>query len=216
MASLNAHWDTNHTSTTAMLKEADAILAPLHNPALLAVRKAIALDVHTIQSAPTTDITALLTQLDAALKSTSSLSINPLPIEETNPTTATSNNEAHPVLRFFKHLVTIQYNPDQLQPKPTLAFEAMLRATIRLNLSEAQWAVLEHNNTVYQLALNQAMHGLEQSFASDAASTKALIQLLSTLKQTQLHSEQVIPEKALAALNQVISTTEHTQSGDAS
>ena len=216
MASLNAHWGTNNTSTTAMLKEADTILAPLHNPALLAVRKAIALDVHAIQSAPTTDITVLLTQLDAALESTSSLSINPLPQKETTATTATSNNVTHPVLHFFKHLVTIQYNPNQLLPKPTLAFEAMLRATIRLNLAEAQWAVLEQNNAVYQLALNQAIHGLEHSFVSNAASTKALIQLLSTLKQTQLYSEQVIPDKALTAINQVISTTEHSQSGDAS
>ncbi|MCH9756256.1 MAG: uroporphyrinogen-III C-methyltransferase [Gammaproteobacteria bacterium] len=215
LAGLNAHWSTDTASTKAMLNEADAILSPLHNPALIAVRKALAHDIHATQSAPTTDITAVLTQLSAAEKSTWALPINPLPQEEEKPLIPESNSKIASVLNVLKHLVTIRYNANPLEPKPTLAFEAMLRATVRLSLQEAQWAVLERNDTVYQLALNQAIHTLEQSFVSDRTNTKALIERLNQLKKTPLHPERVIPEQALTALNQVITATENQTSGDA-
>lgn len=215
LAGLNAHWSTDKDATIAMLNEADAILAPLHNPALLTVRKALAHDVHAIKSAPTTDITALLTQLDTAKTSTWSLSVTPLPREEPSEVTS-SNHQTQPGLSFLKNLVHIRYNPNHLEPKPTLAFESILRATVHLNLEEAQWAVLERNNAVYQLTLNQAITTLQQSFMTDKARTKALVHLLNQLKTIQLHPEPTLPEQALTALNQVILTTDSKNSEDAS
>jgi uroporphyrin-III C-methyltransferase len=207
LAGLNAHWSTDKNSTLAMLKEADEILTPLHNPALIHVRQAIAHDIQAIAQSPTTDITALMTQLSAALTSTWQLPINPLP-KAASPPDAT---------HFLQHLITIRHHSDQLAPKPTLAFEAMLRASIRLNLQEAQWAVLEKNNAIYQQALKQAISHLTQSFVSDATHTKTLIKQLQALQKTTLNTEHILPEKALKALNHVILTTESKpSSGDAS
>ncbi|MDX2347174.1 MAG: uroporphyrinogen-III C-methyltransferase [Legionella sp.] len=210
LANINAHWSTDKPSTFAMLTEADAILAPLHNPSLVTVRQALADDIQTIQSTPTTDITTLITQLNAALISTGQLPNHPLPKAENNPPTATN---------FLSHLITIHHTESPLTPKPTLAFEAILRASIRLSIQEAQWAVLDKNNVVYQLALKQAIHNLQQSFISHATQTKALIQQLNQLQKTSLNSEQVLPKKALKALNQIISSPDNTSNkkpGDAS
>ena len=107
---------------------------------------------------------------------------------------------------FLKSLVVIHYNPDTLEPKPTLAYEAMLRATVRLNIQEAQWAILEQNNTVYHLALNQAINHLEHTFSSDSTRTQALIQQLEQLKKTNFRAELVMPEEALNQLNSIINT----------
>jgi uroporphyrin-III C-methyltransferase len=208
LAGLNAHWSTDTASTVAMLSEADAILSPLHNPALIDVRKTLAKDIHAIQSAPTTDITALLTQLNAARNSTWQLSIHPLP--------EAPSTESHPRWQFLSHLVTIRHTSDQLAPKPTLAYEALLRASIRMDIQEAEWAVLERNNIVYQLALNQALHNLKQSIVSDKARTDAMIKLLTQLKTISLYPDPIVPTATLTALNQVIQTTENKQPGDAS
>ncbi|MDF1677684.1 MAG: uroporphyrinogen-III C-methyltransferase [Legionellaceae bacterium] len=216
LAGLNAHWSHDKDATAAMLSEADTILAPLHNPALISVRKALAHDIHQVKSTPTTDITGLLTQLNSAIQHTWSLPVNPLP-EERAPTSTPPKTHKEAALNFLNRLVTIRHHTDTLLPESTLAFEGILRATIRLNLQEAEWAVLEQNNTVYQLALEQAIQTLEKSFISDKAQTRALIELLNQLKQTTLSDTQIIPESALTALNEIIANTKrHTSPGDAS
>jgi uroporphyrin-III C-methyltransferase len=217
LAQQQAHWTHDNASTFAMLNEADTILAPLRNPSLVSVREALAHDISEQKSAPTNDITSLLAQLNSLDKSTWTLPVTPLPqnTTENNPNT-TKPNRLTCTLNALKNLAVIRYNPDTLEPKPTLAYEAMLRATVRLNLQEAVWAVLERNDAVYQLALTQAIHHLEQTFASNTTQTQALITHLNQLKQTKLYQTTPVPKRALDALNQIISATETNTPGDAS
>lgn len=210
LAALNAHWSTDKDATVAMLREADAFLGPLHNPKLLPVREGLAQDITEQLSAPITDVTALLTRLDAIQAKTWKLPIKPLPVEafsenipeDNMPTEKLSRMDG--IMKFLKNLVVIHYNPDTLEPKPTLAYEAMLRATVRLNLQEAQWAILEQNDAVYHLALNQAISNLEHTFSSEATRTQALLGQIKQLDTTQLRTDLVIPEQGLQALNQII------------
>ncbi len=216
LAELSAHWSHDKETTAAMLSEADTILSPLHNPALIPVRKALSHDIHQVKSTPTTDITGLLTQLNTAIKHTWNLPVAPL-LEEKTATSTPPQSHKEAALNFLNRLVTIRHHTDTLMPESTLAFEGILRATVRLNLQEAEWAVLEQNNAVYQIALEQAIHTLEKSFISDKTQTKALVELLNQLKQTTLSDTQTIPDSALTALNTVIANTEHhTLPGDAS
>ncbi len=202
LAELNAHWSTDKATTVAMLNDADAVLAPLHNPALTPVRKALAKDIHATESAPITDVTRLLTQLSAAEEATWALTLIPLP--KASSEAPAKDDHLGRIAKYLQHVVTIKHHDKLLEPKPTLAFEAMLRATVRFSLKEAEWAVLERNNTVYQLALTQAMQYLEQSFMPDSTATQALLAKLDQLKQVKLEAEMVIPEQALTKLNQVI------------
>jgi len=208
LAVLNAHWSTDKDATVAMLREADAFLAPIHNPKLLPVREGLAQDITEQLSNPTTDVTALLTRLDAIQAKTWNLPIKPLPLETSSESLPEENtnkpNRMASVINFLKNLVVIHYNPDKLEPKPTLAYEAMLRATVRLNLQEAQWAILERNDAVYHVALTQAMSSLEHTFSSDATPTQALIGQLKQLNEKKLRTDLVMPEQGLNALNHVI------------
>ena len=43
-------------------------------------------------------------------------------------------------------------------------YESILKESIRLNLQEAQWAILNNNPAVYQLALKQAITNLKRTF----------------------------------------------------
>lgn len=206
LAAINAHWSNDKDTTVAMLREADTILAPIHNPKLIAVREGLAHDLTEQLSAPTTDMTALLTQLSAIQARTFHLPVAPIPTEATQDTRPEKSNRMNSITQFLKNLVVIRYNTETLGPKPTLAYEAMLRATVRLNLQEATWAILERNDTVYHVALAQAITNLDHTFSSEATSTQALIQQIKQLDTAQLHADTIMPDQALTALNHLLST----------
>jgi len=212
LAVLNAHWGTDKSVTVAMLREADTFLAPIHNPKLLPVREGLAQDITEQLSAPTTDITGLLTHLSAIQTQIFDLPVIPLPTEALADKSSEISGRMDNIIHFLKNLVVIRYRTDSLEPKPTLSYEAMLRATVRLNLQEAVWAILEHNDTIYHLALNQAMNNLERSFSSEAAPTQALIKQIKQLNTTPLSTTASIPKQGLSALNTLISTSIETSS----
>lgn len=212
LAALNAHWSTDKETTVAMLREADVFLAPIHNPKLLPVREGLAQDITEQLSTPTTDVTALLTRLDAIQVKTFHLPVTPLPTETLPENRSEKTGRMGAITNFLKNLVVIRYKTDTLDPKPTLTYEAILRATVRLNLQEATWAILERNDAVYHVALRQAMTNLERSFSSEAASTQALVGQIKQLDATQLRTDLVIPEQGLTALNHLINTPIKTRS----
>ncbi len=210
LAQEQAHWTHNSKTTEAMLKEADTILAPLRNPQLLAIREALAHDVSEQKNTPSNDTTALLAALNSAEKSTWTLPVVPLPKDKdvlANKGT-TKNNRLMCALDAIKGLAVIRHTSDAMTPKPTLAYEAILRATVRLNLQEAAWAVMEKNDTVYQLALSQAITHLEQTFTADAQQTKTLVSDLNQLKQTKLYQDVPVPKRALSLLNQMMTSNQ--------
>lgn len=219
LAQLNANFSYDNGQTLAMLQAADNVLAPLHNPQLLEVRQKLADEVHALKTAETVDITKLFTQLNTAEKETWTLPITPapkaaIPEEQSVPKNQdTLQNMKTRILKGLNHVVTIRYHEDA-SPTPTLAYEAMLRATVRMNLEEAKWAVLERNEAVYRLAIGQAIHYLEQTFASNNTRTQALITLLDSLQKTKLNTTPVVPTEALTELNKVLQKSDFTSKGD--
>ncbi|NCT56970.1 MAG: hypothetical protein GW760_04565 [Legionella sp.] len=218
LAVLNAHWGTDKDTTIAMLREADAILAPIHNAKLLSVREGLAHDLTEQLGAPTTDVTSLLTRLDAIEARTFHLPVIALPKDQEKLAEQTSDASTNmgAIMKFLKNLVVIRHTTEALEPTPTLAYEAMLSATVRLNLQEATWAILERNDAVYHLALAQAMTNLERTFSSEATSTQVLIGQIKQLDKVSLRTDMIIPEQALTALNQLINTPAPSEGANAS
>ncbi len=206
LAALNTHFSDDTRATPAMLEAADQILSPLPMPELISVREAIAEEIQAIRRAPKTDKTALMTSLNAALESTWELPITPLPKQATEAPNKLSG--------FLAQFVTITPREDALAPKPTMAYEAMMRASLRLSIKEAQWAVLENNPSIYQLALKQAIHTLKHSVRSSTQEAHALFTQLEQLQGATLTPSKILPEKALKALNHVIATHTPTTKGD--
>ena len=101
-------------------------------------------------------------------------------------------------------MVIIRHRDEDINPLPSPAYEAMLREEIRLNLQEAQWAVLQNNEALYQFLLTQAIKQINRSFAPDE--TQALLKQLQTLQQIHLIQPKPILEQSLPLLNQFIET----------
>lgn len=217
LATINARWGDNIPTTLALLQQADTLLANLHEPGLFAVRQAIANDSAQINATPVVDITGILAQLDAVQEVAAKLEPkNPFKIAEekalpspTPTSTTTWRDRMHTTMDQLKKLVIIHHSDEALLPMLTPAYESVMRETIRLNLQEAQWAVLQHNDTVYQLALKQAINNINRTFDANASGVQALIKQLTVLQQTQLNIPKTMPDESLKLLNQFIES-KHT------
>ncbi len=212
LAEINAHWSENTQTTIALFQQADPLLINLHEPQLLAVRQAIAQEIAQVQAAPILDITGLLTQLDAAQHMVATLTPkNPFSLTKANPTPTTEikspstwHEHLQASLRMLEKLVIIRHHGEAIQPQLTPAYEVILRENIRLSLQQAQWAVLQKNQAVYDLSLKQAIDKINQTFDPNILASQTLIKQLDDLQQKKLNAPKMAQGDALLLLNQVI------------
>jgi uroporphyrin-3 C-methyltransferase len=232
LAQINAHWSKNFSSTIALLEQADQLLQQLNDPKIFDIRQAIAKDVAQIQALPKIDLAGILSQLDATQASLNDLNILAIMNEEKSKAVETpiSAKETLPVwrlrlqdsLQVLSKLVVVRRNDEQIKPLISPAYEAILKENIRLNLQEAQWAVLNANPEVYHLVLNQASTTLKKNFNENAQNTSALIKKIDELQQIQITQKRPEIGAALPLLNQLIASqkatkqsSEDTQGGNA-
>lgn len=220
LAQINAHWSTSFSSTIALLQQADQLIQQLNDPKIFDIRQAIAKDIALLQGVPQIDIAGILSQLDAAQQSLNTLTIpstlnNNKPEATTAPSTPQDKTSVWRLhlqdsISLLNKLVIIRRNDEDIKPLLSPAFEAILKENIRLNLQEAQWAVLNSNPQVYQLVLNQAIAILKKDFNAGAQNTAALIKKLNELQQIQLIQKKPEVGQALPLLNQLIEVNEAT------
>ena len=214
LAQINAHWSKSFAATVAMLQQADQLLEQLNDPKVFDIRQAIAKDIAQLQALPKIDVAGILSQLDAAQNSLTDLNI-PSVLNNEKPETTKSPEASKgnlPVwhlhlqdsMNLLNKLVVIRRNDENIKPLISPEFEAILKENIRLNLQEAQWAVLNRNPQVYQLVLNQALTTLKKNFNQGAQNTASLIKKLTDLQQVQLTQKKPEIGSALPLLNQII------------
>jgi uroporphyrin-3 C-methyltransferase len=210
LAQINAHWGEDQQTTIAMLQGADSLLMTIPSQHLFPVRQAIAREITQLQALPTIDIAGLLSQLDAAANL-----VFQLPLKQLMSSDASSEvHETKQLKAWRQHLketmqsleglVVIRRHDENIQPLLSPIHEAMLRESIRMNLEEAQWAVLQKNPRVYQFALSQAIKNTKRGFNENAPSTQALLAQLLNLKQKKLLFLRTSINQSLPLLNQVI------------
>ncbi|HHF7372744.1 uroporphyrinogen-III C-methyltransferase [Legionella bozemanae] len=215
LAQINAHWSNGADSTIALLRQADQLLKQLNGPKILDIRQAVAKDIAQTQALPSVDIAGLLSQLDAAQSSINNLGV-PLPVSEkvtsTENTTSPANNSPtwrtrlQNSMNVLEKLVVIRRHKQEIKPLISPAFEAILKEKLRLNLQEAQWAILNNEPFVYQLVLKQAIDSLKTNFNANTPNTAALIKKLTELQQTNITQKRPRIGSALPMLNELIDT----------
>ncbi|KTD66508.1 uroporphyrinogen III methylase HemX [Legionella santicrucis] len=219
LAQINAHWSNSSDATIALLEQADQLLKQFNEPRIFAIRQAIAKDIAQIQAIPPVDISGLLSQLDAAQNSINNLSI-PLPENENKSTVeqskASSNNSStwsthlQESMNILGKLVVIRRHDQEIKPLLSPLLEEALKENLRLNLQEAQWAVLNHDSFVYQLVLKQAINTLKTNFNENTQNTASLIKKLSALQQISITQKRAPLGLALPMLNELIESKKGT------
>ncbi|KGP62377.1 uroporphyrin-III methyltransferase [Legionella norrlandica] len=212
LAQINAHWSDNFNVSVALLQQADNLLKSMNNPKIFTVRQIIAKEITQLKSIPTVDIAGILSQLDAAQLNVNSLSVQAL-VEEnkvsTNIISEKSNtpgwrSQLQDSMNFLEKLIVVRRNNENIQPLISPLYEAAVKENIRLNLQEAQWAVLNNNPMVYQLAINQAKANLKKAFNENAHSSIVLLKQLNELQGIKLTQEKPVIGQAIPLINQMI------------
>lgn len=213
LAQTNAYWTDNMSATSALLSQADTLLENAHEQRLLDVRREIAEEKVRVDAVEKVDTSGIVSQLDAAQQLTQHLLIHQvlaLP-NDTGPITTPVSKTPPPwrervkaSLESLEKLVVVRRVNEDVQPLMTPAYIALLRESIQLMLQEAQLAVLQRNEALYQLVLKQAINKVTQSFDRHDPSTEALLKQLKSLTQATIVQKKLEIGRALALLNQVI------------
>lgn len=214
LAQINAQWSTNPDVTIALLQEGDKLLQELNSTEIFAVRQSIAKDIAALKAVTTIDVAGLLIKLDAAQNSVSTLNVQSVIDKNDHAITPETDLQAtqsstwrsrlQGSLKVLEKLVIVRRNDEDVTPLMSPLYESILKESIRLNLQEAQWALLNNNPVVYQLALKQAIENLQRTFSGTAQDTSALVSQIQELQKVKLVQEKPAMGQALPLLNQII------------
>ncbi len=208
LAQINAHWSKDYSASIALLEEADALLRPLNLSKILEIRQAIAKEITELKSKPGIDVTGLLSRLDAAQTSVANLAMQ-YRLDKQEPKAQAPQTKDWQVhlknnLSALEKLVVIRRDDEEVKRFMSPLYKSIIKETILLNLQEAQWAVINHETTVYQLALKQAIQHIQKTADEQDPQTLALIKQLSELQQVQLTWSKPDIGLAIPLLNQLI------------
>jgi uroporphyrin-3 C-methyltransferase len=217
LAQINEHWSDDLASVVALLQQADTLLKTQSDQRLFPIRQAIASEISQLQAVPTIDVAGVLSQLDAAQEAVATLPfkqsvISPPPnngsLNKVDTSSSTWRTKLEDSVNMLKTLVVIRRNDEDIKPLLSPMNQALLRDNIRMNFQEAQWAVLQHNPEVYQLALKHALNLINSSFETQAESTQSLINRLNILQQINLNPQKPKINQSLILLNHLIGNSD--------
>lgn len=219
LAQINAHWSENQQTTIALLHEADFILQGITDQSIFVVRQSIAEEISQLNALPTVDIAGILSQLDSARQEVNELPLKgnidlAQPDSEPSTTNAGWRDDLHNSIGFLKKLIVVRHQETDIQPLLSPMHQALIRESLRLDLQQAQWAALQHNEAIFQQMLNQALEDITRNFDSQAISTQAIIEQLKTLQKLPLKQKSPTIEQSLQQLNDLIGKNNTSTSSD--
>ena len=165
LAQINTNWMDSQSTTIVLLKQADMIVAHTHQPSLNPLRQAIAENIMTLENAPSVDTQAILRQLKTVHAEI--IKLNQLSTQDldtaANPSQANSwRDRLLNTLKHLKNLIVVHhYAHDALQAQLMPNATALVLESVRLNLEQAQIALLNHQQTLYTLTLTTILQNIQ-------------------------------------------------------
>lgn len=191
----NDHLQFSHNTTLALtlLQRADAVLKEQNHDGFLDIRKSIASDISQISSAPQvniTDVYLVLSGLDTALNQL------PLPYSPLKQTAVVAPRD-YDAMSWWKatwlktwdslRKVIIVRNTTQSSLPLVLPDEKpFLYQNMHAQMENIMWALLAHNNAVYQASLTRLIDWIKTYFDQDAAETKSVLEKLTELQKLNI------------------------------
>lgn len=182
----------------SLLQTADQRLAQIDNPALTPVRRAIQSEIAALDSVPQVDRTGLYLELMAQQEQLATL-----PLEQDVQQQAAEAGDASPMQggwkqqlsRFgqeLKDLVVVRKHDQALEALMTPEQESYLRQNVRLQLEQAQLALLQGNAKLYRASLDKARTLIKRYYDTDDQGVANSLERLATLADKNVHPE--LPE----------------------
>lgn len=174
----------------ALLNSADAVLRGVDDPALHAVRAAIASEVASLRALPTVDVEGIYLALAALIEQSDKLVIFELPqqAERAQAEAAASWKERlkqgyEAALTKLSDYIIIRRRDVPMQALMDPQWEGLVRQNLRMLLEQAQVALLSGNQTLYVVSLERAQEWVAQFNESDEVAARAISAELGRLAQ---------------------------------
>jgi uroporphyrin-3 C-methyltransferase len=189
----NDHLQFTHNISLALrlLKNANDILQRLPNEHLLAIRKALAVDITNVQSLTLVDTTGLYLRLSALNDLLDQLPLLPGFIKTTAPSSLAPMSTTSPwwkrgwkrVEGVLRQIVVVRYHPSLTLPLALPEEKVFLYQNLHDQFANAMWAVLHSNTDVYQASLERAQNWIKEYFLQETQKTRTVLESIVELKK---------------------------------
>lgn len=194
LAGLNLRFSDDVNTSIRLLQLAAEQLDKFHTNAIEILKNNITNDIKKLQQLPIVDKAAVLSSLGVLQQQAQSLSILPVvepkilqPLQPTpNSSTATWWQTAEKNLSHLKSLITVRKidDPTSLTLSPD---EILLtKEELLFKLNQAQWAVLNNNNFLFQKSLTDSIAIIDKLWLKPQEKT-ALLNSLNALSKIKLY-----------------------------
>ncbi len=181
--------------SAALLRTADKRLQEADNPALTAVRREISSELAALDSVPEIDRTGIYLALDAQQEQLAKLPLKqdidqmPAPEAEEAPPTGSWKQQLSQFGNELKDLVTVRRHDEALEAMIAPDQEGYLRQNVRLKLEQAQLALLDENEELYEASIESAITLVNRYYATDKDAVSSALERLNELKDKAVRPE---------------------------
>jgi uroporphyrin-3 C-methyltransferase len=193
LASANLQFTRNTGLAITLLKNADQELHTLNDPRLQLVRKALAIDITTLQALPQVDtkviylrLTLLNNQMDKlSLQHQSSVGAMQ-PAAEIDQTQSWWRRGLQTVWQALQKIVVVRHDQASESAMITPAQQALVYQNLHALIMQSLWALLHNEPEIYQASLQQAADAIKKYCTPDAAETTKALNNIAELQQIDI------------------------------
>lgn len=201
MAEFKLWAEKDYQGASAVLKRLDGLLS--EHPGTIEVRQAIMQDIQTLDSLKPVATEAIYLQLNSVLNRIDELVFNAVNLpeetlvidenalsEDINDWQQNISNSWNKIVDSF---ITIRRHEGiAIEPLLTDQERNLINQRIKLNIAQAQDALLSKQASIYFSALNEAKRLISEYFKQDDDATKSVLNTLSKLEKEQLNFSQEV------------------------
>ncbi|WP_165722708.1 MULTISPECIES: uroporphyrinogen-III C-methyltransferase [Pseudoalteromonas] len=196
MAEFKLWAEKDYQGTSAVLKRLDALLS--EHPGTVEVRQAIMQDIQTLDSLKPIATEAIYLQLNSALNSVDNLVFNAVNLPEeaaaidenalSDDVSDWQQNLSNSWNKIVDSFITIrQHEGVSIEPLLTDQERHLINQRIKLNITQAQDALMSKQASIFFSALSEAKRLVGEYFKQDDDATKTVLKALSKLEKEQLN-----------------------------
>lgn len=185
--------DQDVTTAAALLKSADASLADMNDPSLIAARRAITDDVASLSGVAQVDYDGIILKVNQLSNQIDNLRLadnndDDSPMDDDSGELSSSISEWRVNLQkswqnFMDNFITVRRRDETAVPLLAPNQDVYLRENIRSRLLVAAQAVPRHQEETYKQALDNVSSWVRAYYDTDDASTKAFLEDIDKLSQ---------------------------------
>ena len=194
LADNQAQFAHNIPMALILLQQADQVLQNLPDVNLAGIRKSLSADIANLKTQPEVDISSLYSHLNAIDHQLDLLPfpLNPLQPDVNKPAVIQGNSLTwwekgwNATLQTLKEIVVVRYNGSKTLPLVLPDEKQFFYQNLHAQMSNAMWAILQHNPTVYQISLINVIDWVKKYFVQSAPLTQNVLQNLQELQKVDI------------------------------